>query len=164
MGWLMFKRRRFPIEIILVCVRWYCNYGISYRDLAEMMQERGVEVDPSTIKRWVHRYAPELEKRGSMLSKLPSDLAPRGRDICEGWRQVEVPVPGCRQAWPANRLHVDGPAEHPGSLSFPRKSINDHAPLPPSSITTAHGSYPQAISRLQQEGKLSGSTKHHTCK
>jgi len=35
---------------------------------------------------------------------------------------------------------------------------------PPSSITTAHGSYPQAISRLQQEGKLSGSTKHHTCK
>nr|MDQ2732879.1 IS6 family transposase [Armatimonadota bacterium] len=59
----MFKRRRFPVEIILVCVRWYCKYGISYRDLVEMMQERGVEVDPSTIMRWVHRYAPELEKR-----------------------------------------------------------------------------------------------------
>jgi IS6 family transposase len=42
----MFKRRRFPVEIILVCVRWYCKYGISYRDLVEMMQERGVEVDP----------------------------------------------------------------------------------------------------------------------
>jgi IS6 family transposase len=39
----MFKRRRFPVDIILVCVRWYCKYGISYRDLAEMMQERGVE-------------------------------------------------------------------------------------------------------------------------
>ena len=59
----MFKRRRFPVEIILVCVRWYCKYGISYRDLAEMMQERGVEVDPSTLFRWVQRYAPELEKR-----------------------------------------------------------------------------------------------------
>ncbi len=59
----MFRRRRFPVEIILVCVRWYCKYGISYRDLTEMMQERGVEVDPSTIMRWVHRYAPELEKR-----------------------------------------------------------------------------------------------------
>jgi transposase, IS6 family len=59
----MFKRRRFPVDIILVCVRWYCKYGISYRDLAEMMQERGVDVDPSTIMRWVHRYAPELEKR-----------------------------------------------------------------------------------------------------
>jgi IS6 family transposase len=47
----MFKRRRFPVDIILVCVRWYCKYGISYRDLAEMMQERGVDVDPSTIMR-----------------------------------------------------------------------------------------------------------------
>ena len=59
----VFKRRRFPVEIILVCVRWYCKYGITYRDLAEMMQERGVEVDASTIFRWVQRYAPELEKR-----------------------------------------------------------------------------------------------------
>ncbi|NYF88762.1 transposase-like protein [Edaphobacter lichenicola] len=47
----IFKRRRFPVEIILVCVRWYCKYGITYRDLAEMMQERGVEVDASTIFR-----------------------------------------------------------------------------------------------------------------
>jgi IS6 family transposase len=69
----MFKRRCFPVEIILVCVRWYCRYGISDRDLAEMMQERGVEVDPVTIMRWVHRYAPE-------------------RDLCHGGRQVEVSV------------------------------------------------------------------------
>jgi transposase, IS6 family len=59
----IFKRRRFPVEIILLCVRWYCKYGISYRDLAEMMQERGVNLDPSTIFRWVQRYAPEIEKR-----------------------------------------------------------------------------------------------------
>jgi len=59
----MLKRRCFPIEIILVCVRWYCKYGISYRDLGEMMEERGVEVDPSTIMRWVQRYASELEER-----------------------------------------------------------------------------------------------------
>ena len=61
--WFMFRRRRFPGEIILVCVRWHCKYGISYRDLTAMMQERGVEVDPSTIMRWVDCYAPELEKR-----------------------------------------------------------------------------------------------------
>jgi transposase, IS6 family len=59
----LFKRRRFPVEIILLCVRWYCKYGISYRDLAEMMSEHGVAVDPSTIFRWVQRYAPEIEKR-----------------------------------------------------------------------------------------------------
>ena len=59
----LFKRRRFPVEIVLLCVRWYCKYGISYRDLAEMMQERGIEVDPGTIFRWVQHYAPELDKR-----------------------------------------------------------------------------------------------------
>jgi transposase-like protein len=47
----IFKRRRFAVEIILLCVRWYCKYGISYRDLAEMMSERGVSVHPSTIFR-----------------------------------------------------------------------------------------------------------------
>lgn len=51
----LFKRRLFPVEIILFSVRRYCKYGISYRDLAEMMQDRGVEVDPSTIFRWVQR-------------------------------------------------------------------------------------------------------------
>src|SRR5512144_2644967 len=59
----VFKRRRFPAEIILLCVRWYCRYGISYRDLEEMMAERGVAVDHVTLCRWVQRYAPELEKR-----------------------------------------------------------------------------------------------------
>ena len=44
----MFERRRFPAEIILGCVRWYCKYGITDRDVAEMMQERGVEVDELT--------------------------------------------------------------------------------------------------------------------
>ena len=39
----------FKVEIILLCVRWYCKNGLSYRDLAEMMEERGVAVDPSTI-------------------------------------------------------------------------------------------------------------------
>ena len=59
----VFKRRRFPAEIVLLCVRWYCRYGISYRDLEEMMDERGVAVDHVTLYRWVQRYAPELEKR-----------------------------------------------------------------------------------------------------
>jgi IS6 family transposase len=56
-------RRRFPVEIILLCVRWYCEYGISCCDLVEMMQERDVEVGPSTICHWVQCYAPEIEMR-----------------------------------------------------------------------------------------------------
>ena len=58
-----FKYRQFQGELILWAVRWYCKYGISYRDLEEMLQERGVEVDHTTLYRWVQNYAPELEKR-----------------------------------------------------------------------------------------------------
>ena len=66
-----FKWRHFRGDIILGCVRWYCKYGISYRDLEEMMLERGVEVDHSTLYRWVIRYAPEIEKRMRWYSKPP---------------------------------------------------------------------------------------------
>lgn len=58
-----FKYRHFQSQIILHCVRWYCKYGISYRDLEEMMEERGVKVDHTTLYRQVQRYATELEKR-----------------------------------------------------------------------------------------------------
>ncbi|KZK92586.1 MULTISPECIES: IS6 family transposase [unclassified Pseudovibrio] len=58
-----FKYRQFQGEIILWAVRWYCKYGISYRDLEEMLKERGVDVDHTTLYRWVQHYAPELEKR-----------------------------------------------------------------------------------------------------
>ena len=58
-----FKWRHFEGEIILWAVRWYCRYGISYRDFEQMMGERGVPVDHSTIYRWVQKYAPEIEKR-----------------------------------------------------------------------------------------------------
>jgi hypothetical protein len=46
-----------------MCARWYCKYGISYRDLEEMMAERGLEIDHTTLYRWVQHYAPELKKR-----------------------------------------------------------------------------------------------------
>ena len=56
----MFKGRHFESSIILLCVRWYLSYGLSLRDLEEMIAERGVSVDHSTIHRWVVRYTPQL--------------------------------------------------------------------------------------------------------
>ena len=58
-----FKWRHFRGDMILGCVRWYCKYGISYRELEEMMEERGMNVDHTTIYRWVQHYAPQIEKR-----------------------------------------------------------------------------------------------------
>ena len=58
-----FKWRHFQSDIILLCVRWYLRYPLSYRNLEEMMQDRGLTVDHTTVYRWVQTYAPELDKR-----------------------------------------------------------------------------------------------------
>ena len=57
-----FKGSHFARDIILWGVRWYVAYPISYRQLEEMMEERGVEVDHSTLNRWVLKYAPLFER------------------------------------------------------------------------------------------------------
>jgi transposase-like protein len=64
-------------EIILVCVRWDLRDALSYRDLEEMMQERGPGIDHTTIYRLVQRYAPELKKRETRSGscRLPSIFA-----------------------------------------------------------------------------------------
>jgi transposase-like protein len=59
----LFKGRHFEAAIIVVCVRWYLRYPLSYRDLEELMAERNLRVDHVTIWRWVQHYAPELAKR-----------------------------------------------------------------------------------------------------
>src|SRR3546814_18457560 len=58
-----FKWRHFQGDVILWAVRWYCRYPISYRDLEDMLAERGISVDHTTIYRWVQCQAPEMEKR-----------------------------------------------------------------------------------------------------
>ena len=58
-----FKWKHYEGEIILLNVRWYLKYPLSYRNLKEMMIERGIQVDHSTIMRWVHQYSPEIENK-----------------------------------------------------------------------------------------------------
>lgn len=60
---MIFKGRHFDRSVILLCVRWYLAYGLSLRDLKEMMAERGISIDHSTIHRWVVHFSPVLLKR-----------------------------------------------------------------------------------------------------
>ena len=77
-----FKGSQFEREIILWGVRWYVAYPISYRQLEEMMGERGVSVDHSTLNRWVIKYAPEVEKQ----------FRRRQRPVGRSWRLDETYV------------------------------------------------------------------------
>ncbi|MCP3856608.1 MAG: IS6 family transposase, partial [Actinomycetia bacterium] len=55
-----FAGYRFPPEVILLAVRWYLRYGLSYRDVEELLAERGIDVDHVTVYRWVQRFTPLL--------------------------------------------------------------------------------------------------------
>ena len=77
-----FRGSHFEKEIILWGVRWYVAYPISYRQLEEMMQERGVSVDHSTLNRWVIKYALEVEKQ----------FRARIRPVGKSWRMDETYV------------------------------------------------------------------------
>jgi transposase, IS6 family len=161
----LFKRRRFPVESILLCLRWYCKYGISYRDLAEMMSERGVSISPSTIFRWVQRYAPEIEKRVRQYQGHRSG----------SWRVDEtyVRVSGrWRYLFRAVDKHgrliasmLSGRRDAGAAYRFLRKALRAVSDSPPSSITTDKmASCPKAIRRLQDEGLLQQDVEHRTAK
>src|SRR5579862_1383974 len=74
------KRLHFPVDVILLCVRWYVAYSLSLRNLEEMMAERGIEVDHSTVHRWVIKLVPLFEKA----------LRKHKRPVGKSWRMDET--------------------------------------------------------------------------
>src|SRR5437773_3004239 len=75
----IYVKRQFDTEIIVLCMRRYITYCLSYRDLVAMMAERGVIISHTTIMRWVIRYVPEFEKRWNRFA----------RQIGSSWRVDE---------------------------------------------------------------------------
>jgi transposase, IS6 family len=69
----VFAGFRFPREVIAVAVRWYLRYGLSYRDVEELLAERGVTVDHVTVYRWVQRFTPEFIEAARLARHAPGD-------------------------------------------------------------------------------------------
>ena len=91
----IYVKRQFDTKIIVLCVRWYITYRLSYRDLVAMMAERGVMMSHTTIMRWVIRYIPELRSAGidlparsvvpGALTRLTSRSRADGTICTEPW-------------------------------------------------------------------------------
>ena len=91
-----FKGSHFERDVILLGVRWYVSYPISYRQLEEMVEERDVEVDHSTLNRWVLKYVPLLDQQ----------FRARKRPVGSGWRMDETYVK-VKGAWKYRYRAVD---------------------------------------------------------
>src|SRR6185312_7606358 len=94
---------RFPPEVIVLAVRWYLQYGLSYRDLEELLAERGIEVDHVTLYRWVQRFTPLLIDAARPVRHLGGGSLVRRRDLRQGRWGVAVCLPGGRPAWSGHR-------------------------------------------------------------
>src|SRR5216684_4114921 len=68
----LFQEHHFAAEIIVTCVRWYLRFSLSLRDVEELMAERGLSVDHTTVWRWTQTYAPEVQRR------LRGQVKPKG--------------------------------------------------------------------------------------
>jgi hypothetical protein len=69
----VFAGFRSPPEVISVAVRWYLRYGLSYRDVEELLAERGITVDHVTVYRWVQRFTPEFIEAARPCRHAPGD-------------------------------------------------------------------------------------------
>ena len=78
----LFAGRHFDAEIVVLCVRWYLSFKLSYLDLVSMMSERGIGLAHTTILRWVQHYTPEFEKRWQRYA----------RPVGGSWRMDETYV------------------------------------------------------------------------
>ena len=160
-----FKWRHFHGEVILQCVRWYCKYGISYRDLEEMMLERGLKIDHTTLYRWVQHYAPELKKKLDWYKNRYASL----------WHLDETYVK-VKGAWKYLYRAIDEDGytidfylsqrrNAKAAKKFLKKLINNNPNCDLSVINTdKNPSYTQAIRELKFEGHLSPDVMHSQIK
>src|SRR5207302_3095588 len=180
-----FKWRHFEAEIILLCVRWYLRYSLSYRDLEEMMAERGLAVDHTTIYRWVQRYAPELEQRSRPHLKATNDawrvdetyIKIKGtwtylyRAVDSDGNTLEFLLSPTRDAEAAKRffckaLHVTAssipqacPIKEPMAQRTTLADLNTTPSAPRVINVDKHAAYPRAIADLKAIGGLPASVE-----
>jgi putative transposase len=91
------KRLHYPLDVILLCVRWYVAYSLSLRNLEEMMAERGIEVDHSSVHRWVIKLLPVFEKAFRNRKRPVGKSWRVDETYRQGQRPMEILVPCCRQ-------------------------------------------------------------------
>ena len=147
-----FKWRHYAPDVILLCVRWYCRYSLSYRDLEEIMCERGLAVDHSTVFRWVQCYAPEINKRIRPHLKM-SGTSYRVDEtyvkVGKSWKYLYRAVDKDGQTI---EFMLSAKRDIAAAKRFFKKMMRaDHRRLPFSISVDKHASYPDAFTTSQEE-------------
>ena len=160
-----FKGRHYEAALIVQAVSWYLRYPLSYRDIEELFLERGVEVDHSTLNRWVLAYAPLIEKRLRQFRKPhcgsiridETYIKVRGE-----WRYLYRAID--KHGNPVDFL-LTANRDLDAAKRFFRKMLADQPLLAPDRIgTDGAGTYPSAIVAAKSDGLLPGMPTHYVTK
>jgi len=155
-----FKWRHFEPAIILLCVRWYCRYSLFYRDLEEMMRERGLSVDHVTIFRWVQRYAPEINRRMRphlKMSGISYCIDETYVKVGTGWKYLYRAVDS---AGDTIEFLLSAKRDVSAAKRFFKKLMRaDHRRLPFTIGTDKHASYAEAFAASVREKVLPADCK-----
>ena len=159
----LFRKRQFEPTIIVTCVRWYCRFSLSLRDLEEMMAERGLAVDHTTIWRWVQRYGPEVHRRlrGNVKQKSSTwHMDETFVRIAGRWQYLFRAVDGQGQTVD---FYLSETGDREAAKRFLKKALANRDNRPPQ-VFARDGlrSYPAAIRELQEEGLMRRSCRHRT--
>ncbi len=155
-----FKWRHFEPEIILLCVRWYCRYQLSYRDLTEMMRERGLSVHHSTLFRWVQTYAPEINKRMRPHLKMTGTSYRVDETYIKVGRECKYLSRAVDKEGQTIEFMLSAKRDISSAKRFFKKVMKaDHRRLPFSISVDKNATYPNAFTASQDEKTLP-----HDCK
>ncbi|MBF7097845.1 IS6 family transposase [Alkalibacter mobilis] len=161
----LFKWKHYESEIIILCIRWYLKYPLSYIMLEELMAERGLHVTHTTIMRWVHQYSPIINER----------LRKRLKKTNDSWRMDEtyLKIKG-KNAYLYRAVDSDGSTvdfyvsesrDKHAARKFFKKSVEAAHNQQPRVITTdKYGATEIAILEEIYYGSLSCKTQHRMTK
>ncbi|MFP3511478.1 IS6 family transposase [Peribacillus sp. SIMBA_075] len=139
----LFKWKQYQPDIILLIVRWYLRYNLSFGNLVEMMEERGLSMAHTTIMRWVHQYGPQLDKRVSRHLKPTND----------SWRVDETYIK-VKGQWMYLYRAVGFKNKQAAKRFFKKALATSHVCKPRVITVDKNPAYPVAIQELKEEKRM----------